>query len=111
MANVRRHAAYHEPPTDPKSSAIPDTMPNPPPSSFSSPSPDLHSAQTRALQFADKLFAALEDLQAAGGLDAFARQDPKAADKVAEALISCRKMTDDELAWYRAVRPGKGRRK
>ncbi len=68
------------------------------------PPPDLHSAHSRALQFADKLFAALEDLQAAGGLARLAGENPKSAERAAQVLKSARQAIDEELASYKASR-------
>ncbi len=68
------------------------------------PTPDLHSAHSRTLQFADKLFAALEDLQAAGGLARLAAENPRSAERAAQVLKSARQMIDDQLADYKASR-------
>jgi hypothetical protein len=56
--------------------------------------PYLQAAQARVIQFADKLFEALDDLHAAGGMTQFAAHNPKAAGKVAVTLRSVRLAID-----------------
>ncbi len=68
------------------------------------PPPDLQAAHTRVVQFADKLFAALEDLRAAGGLARLAAGNSKAAERAAQVLKSARGMIDGELAGDQAAR-------
>jgi hypothetical protein len=64
--------------------------------------PDLHAAQARVIQFADKLFEALEDLRHAGGLPGFAAHNAKAAQKVAATLRSSRLAIEEALAEFKA---------
>jgi hypothetical protein len=66
--------------------------------------PDLHAAQARVIQFADKLFEALEDLRDAGGMAGFAALNPKAAGKVAATLASAHLAIDEALAQFEARR-------
>lgn len=69
------------------------------------PPPDPHSAHSRVLQFADKLFVALADLEAAGGMSRLASElKPAAVDRTAQALKSTRQAIDDQLAALKASR-------
>jgi len=69
------------------------------------PLPDLHSAHSRVLQFADKLFTALAYLEAAGGLPRLASElKPAAVDRTAQAMKSTRQAIDDQLAALKAIK-------
>lgn len=67
--------------------------------------PDLNTAHSRVLQYADKLFAALADLEAAGGMKALAAVlKPAAAERTAQAMRSTRQALDDQLAGFKAAK-------
>lgn len=63
--------------------------------------PDIQAAQSRATQFADKLFEALEDLRDAGGMAAL---NPRSARNLAASLRSSRQAIDEALAGLKATR-------
>jgi hypothetical protein len=67
--------------------------------------PDLNTAHSRVLQYADKLFAALADLEAAGGMKGLASGlKPAAVERTAQALKSTRQAIDDQLAAFKAAK-------
>ncbi len=63
------------------------------------PTPDLQSIHSRVLQHADKLFAALVDLEAAGGMGKLAAGlKPKSTTALADVLKSTKTAIEEQLA-------------
>lgn len=66
---------------------------------------DLQAIHSRALQAADKLFEALTDLEAAGGMEALATVlKPKALERTSSVLRSARAALDAQLKGDRPPR-------
>jgi hypothetical protein len=71
------------------------------------PTPEQNQAFARIITHADRLFEALEDLAAAGGLRGLSgRIKPASIAKAAAALRSVRQAIDEQLAGLKEVRPG-----
>ena len=71
------------------------------------PTPEQHQAFARILTHADRLFEALEDLEAAGGLRGLSgRIKPASIAKAAAGLRSVRQAIDEQLAGLKGARPG-----
>jgi hypothetical protein len=71
------------------------------------PTPEQNQAFARILTHADRLFEALEDLAAAGGLRGLSgRIKPASIAKAAAALRSVRQAIDEQLAGLKGARPG-----
>jgi hypothetical protein len=69
---------------------------------------DPNAVHSRVLTHADRLFEALEDLGAAGGLAALAsRLKPASVERTAKVLRSARAAIDAQLAGLKATRGGR----
>jgi hypothetical protein len=69
--------------------------------------PEQNQAFARVLTHADRLFEALEDLEAAGGLCGLSgRLRPASLAKAAAGLRSVRQAIDEQLAGLKGARPG-----
>lgn len=74
------------------------------------PAPNLQAIHSRLLGHADKLFEALADLEAAGGLARLAAgMRPSTMEKTANVLKSTRQAIDEQLAGWKAARKGGAR--
>jgi hypothetical protein len=76
------------------------------------PTPDPQAAYSRIVNAADKLFTAVADLEAAGGMARLAAGwTPKARDRAAVVLKSSRDALDGQLATLKALNRGPVKRR